>query len=60
MQTELNELLTRNWSVNSAGFMVAEFPNGAGYYRIVDNTVELWLYDGGENSLFETWNLVVP
>ena len=60
MQTELNELLTRNWLVDSAGFMVAEFPNGAGYYRIVDNTVELWLYDGGENSLFETWNLVVP
>ena len=60
MNSELNELLTRTWSVDANGFMVAEFPNGAGFYRVVDNTVELWLYDGDENSLLEMWTLNVP
>lgn len=57
--SEMTELLTRTWSVDENGFMVAEFPNGAGFYRVVGNTVELWLYAGDENELFETWALTI-
>jgi hypothetical protein len=56
---EMSELLTCAWSADENGCLVAEWPNGAGYYKVVRNTVEVYAWADGVAELVETWSLNV-
>lgn len=55
----LNELLTRKWVVDKdSGCLVAEWPNRRGYYKVVGDTVESYIWaDWNVQELHEVLTL---